>query len=226
MIRRLNLKQRIPAEFWVGGKLAAPLAVAVGGFGFSFGLLAITADIPAVAAIVMSVTTFAGSAQFAAASVLSSDGSVVAATAAAVLLNSRYLPIGISVAPALGGSWPRRLLEAQLVVDESWAVGHIGDGQYERGRLLGAGLLIYGAWVGGTALGTTGGEFIGDPQQFGLDAAFPALFLALLVKQLHNRRAVVAAILGAVLALALTPVLAPGLPLLVASLACLTGWSR
>jgi len=112
-----------------GLRAAVPLAVAVFGFGVSFGILARTAHMGWIAPIAMSCTTFAGSAQFAAASVIGTGGGAAAAITAAVLLNSRYLPIGISVAPALTGGVLRRLLSAQLVVDESWAVGHVGGGR-------------------------------------------------------------------------------------------------
>lgn len=207
-----------------GARRVIPLAIAVAGFGVSFGVLAVTAGMTPIAALVMSVTTFAGSAQFAAASILSEGGGVAAAVGAAVLLNGRYLPIGISVAPAFDGSILRRAVQAQLVVDESWAVGHVGDGRYDRRLLLGAGGVTMLAWVGGTALGALGGDVIGPPERLGLDAAFPALFLALLVGQVRDRRALSAAVLGVVVALALVPVLPPGVPVIVAGAACLIGW--
>ena len=178
----------------------------------------------AVAPIVMSATTFAGSAQFAAASILDDGGSVVAAVTAAVLLNARYAPISISVAPGFEGSALRRLIESQLIVDESWAVSHRGGGRFDHRVLLGAGLLLYPCWVGGTALGALGGELIGDPNELGLDAAFPALFLALLYPMLRSRRTVTTALGGAAVALALTPFTPPGVPIIVAATVCLAGW--
>ena len=162
-----------------------PLAIAVAGFGLSFGVLARAAGMGSAAPIVMSATTFAGSAQFAATSVLSTGGSVATAVVAAVLLNARYAPIGVSVAPYLTGSWWSRFLHAQLVVDESWAIASEGDGRFNPRVLLGAGLTLYVAWVGGTTLGVFFGDVIGDPARLGLDAAFPALFLALLVPATH-----------------------------------------
>jgi predicted branched-subunit amino acid permease len=98
------------------------LTVAFAGFGVAFGSLAHAAGIGPAAAVVLSATAFAGSAQFATVSVLGAGGSVVAAVVAAVLLNARYVPIGLSVAPVLGGAWWRRLVVGQLVVDESWAI--------------------------------------------------------------------------------------------------------
>jgi predicted branched-subunit amino acid permease len=174
----------------------------------------------------MSTTTFAGSAQFAVASVLSTGGGLAAACVAAILLNARYAPIGMSVADALSPSRIKRLLEAQLVVDESWALSNRGGGRFDRRILIGAGAVLYVAWVGGTALGIVGGKLIGDPNDLGLDAAFPALFLALLVGQIRTRQAALAAALGATIALAAVPFTKPGIPLIAACVACLVGWRR
>jgi len=209
-----------------GARAVAPLAVAVLGFGISFGLLARSAGMGWLAPIVMSATTFAGSAQFAAVSILGAGGTVAAAVAAAVLLNLRYGPIGVSVAPWLDGPAWWRFLRAQLVVDESWALAAEGEGRFDPRILVGAGLLLYVSWVAGTAIGTFGGEALGDPKTLGLDAAFPALFLALLLLQLRNRRTIVAAILGGAIALALTPVAPAGVPIIAASAACLIGLAR
>jgi 4-azaleucine resistance transporter AzlC len=193
------------------------------GFGVSFGVLARAACMGALAPIVMSVTTFAGSAQFAAASILGDGGTAVAAISAAVLLNARYGPIGVSVAPSLtGGRWSR-FLHAQLTVDETWAIAAEGDGRFNTRVLLGAGVTLYAAWVLGTILGVAFGDVIGDPATWGLDAAFPALFLALLVPQLRSRRDAAAAVLGAGIALALTPFVPAGVPIVAAAAACLLG---
>jgi 4-azaleucine resistance transporter AzlC len=206
-----------------GARLAAPLAVAVAAFGLTFGVLSRDAGLGTAAAVVFSATTFAGSAQFAAASVLSAGGTLAAAIAAAVLLNARYLPIGLSVAPSLRGPAWQRGLRAQLVVDESWAVSHLGGGRYDPRLLHGAGLTLYGAWVGGTVVGTLAGSILGDPETLGLDAAFPALFLALLAGQVRGRRGMTAALVGAGIAVALVPFVPVGLPIVAASVACLLG---
>jgi 4-azaleucine resistance transporter AzlC len=208
---------REPTAFAAGARAVAPIAIAVLAFGASFGILARDAGMGVVAPIVMSLTTFAGSAQFAVASVLESGGAVAAAIVAAVLLNLRYLAIGVSVAPALRGSPVRRVTEAQLSVDESWAVAQ-RDGRVDRGRLLGAGTVLMICWVAGTAGGALGGSALGDPADYGLDAMFPALFLALLVGQLDAPRTRVSALAGGLIALALTPVLPPGLPIVAATL--------
>jgi 4-azaleucine resistance transporter AzlC len=195
-------------------------------FGISFGVLAASAGMGKLAPIVMSATTFAGSGQFAAASILDEGGAVVAAIAAAALLNSRYAPIGISVAPLFSGPVRRRLVEAQLIVDESWAIANRGGGRFDRGLLLGAGLVLYPCWVLSTTVGAVAGDLLGDPERLGLDAAFPALFLALLVPLVRTRRALAAALSGAAVALVLVPVAPAGLPIVAAAAVCLIGWRR
>jgi 4-azaleucine resistance transporter AzlC len=208
--------------------LALPLAAAVGLFGISFGVLA--ASEPAlggVAAVVMSAITFAGSAQFAALSVLSAGGQTIAAIVAAILLNLRYLPIGVSVAPSMEGGIVRRFLTAQLIVDESWAVAARRGGRFDIRTLTIAGALIWLAWVIGTAVGVIGGSAIGDPSALGIDAALAALFLALLWPQLHSPTPRLAALLGASIALGLVPLTPPGLPIIAAASAALVGlWRR
>jgi 4-azaleucine resistance transporter AzlC len=209
-----------------GARAVAPLAVAVAGFGISFGVLARAAGLGSLAPVVMSATTFAGSAQFAAVSILGDAGTVAAAVAAALLLNTRYAPIGVSVAPYLHGSALARFFHAQLIVDESWAIAAEGNGRFDRQVLIGAGLVLYASWVIGTAIGAVGGTALGDPNALGLDAAFPALFLALLIPQLRGARSVQAALLGAAIALVLTPVAPAGVPIVAASAACLLGLRR
>jgi 4-azaleucine resistance transporter AzlC len=209
-----------------GARRAAPLAVAVGAFGITFGVLAQAAGIGKTAALVFSILTFAGSAQFAAAGILSAGGTVAAAILAAVLLNTRYIPIGLSVAPAVRGSMLRRLLHAQLVIDESWAISNLGRGRYDMRLLLGAGLTLYVSWIVGTAIGVFAGGALGKPEDLGLDAAFPALFLALLVGQVHDRRGALAAVLGGLVALVLIPFVPAGIPIVAASGVCLMGLRR
>ena len=213
---------RIP----VGVRAVLPIAVTVPLFAFSFGVLARAAGLGVAAPVVMSATTFAGSAQFAATSILDDGGTVAAAIVAALLLNARYAAIGISVASLFRGSTVRRLTEAQLIVDESWALSARPDGTFDRRTLIGAGLTLYVVWVLATVVGVIGGGFIGDPGRLGLDAAFPALFLALLVGQLRTRRAVAAAVAGGGIALALLPWTPAGVPIVAAVAGCLVGFRR
>lgn len=209
-----------------GARRLAPFGVAAAAFAASFAVLAPQAGFDAVSTIVMSATTFAGSAQFGAVSVLETGGGVAAAIAAAVLLNARYAPISVTVGDQFEGSVLRRLLEAQLIVDESWALSRREDGRYDRRLLIGGGLILYACWVGGTALGAVIGNRLGDPERYGLDAAFPALFLALLITQIDSRRALAAALAGGTIALVLIPFAPPGVPIIAATAACLIGWIR
>ena len=126
-----------PARYRDGARKIAPIAVAAFAFAVSFGVLARASGIYSLEAIVMSATTFAGSAQFAVASILGAAGGVVSAIVAATLLNARYAPISVSVAPVLVGGPVRRLLESQLIVDESWAMSRRADGRYDRKLLVG-----------------------------------------------------------------------------------------
>jgi 4-azaleucine resistance transporter AzlC len=222
----VRASQDSPSRYRDGARAIAPITVAAAVFGVSFGLLARTAGMGTVAPIVMSATTFAGSAQFAAVSVLDDAGGSAAAIVAAILLNARYAPLSISVAPWFGGPAWRRLLQSQMIVDESWAVSARGGGRFDARVLVGAGLTLFPFWVGGTALGVVAGDVLGDPERLGLDAAFPALFLALLMPQVRARRALAAALLGGGIALGLVPFAAPGLPIVAGAVACLIGLRR
>src|SRR5215210_2084799 len=140
------------ATYRQGALRIAPIGAAAAVFAASFAVLSHTAGFSGVAAIVMSATTFAGSAQFGSASVLETGGSVAAAVAAGVLLNARYAPISVTVGDQFEGSLVRRFIEAQLIVDESWALSRTSEGRYDRRLLIGGGLVLYCCWVGGTAL--------------------------------------------------------------------------
>ena len=223
----MDLAPPIRFELRRGAVTAIPLAIAVVLFGVSFGVLsASTGGMGALPAIVMSATTFAGSAQFAAASVLAGGGGPVTAILAALLLNARYLPIGVSVARFMLGGRVARFVQSQLVVDESWAIASRGGGEFDPHRLVGAGVVLWCAWVAGTVIGVLGGEALGDPAALGLDAAFPALFLALLVPQLGGRRARAAAALGAGIAVVLVPFTPAGVPIIAAAGAAVIGLVR
>jgi len=208
-----------------GVRAALPLAPGPLLFGLAFGVLADAAGMGVVAATAMSATTFAGSAQFGAVTVLDAGGTIVAAITAAVFLNARYIAISITVASIFPGGRARRLAETQLIVDESWALSG-RSGRFEWPILVGSGLLLYVLWVGSTALGTILGGTLGDPNGLGLDAAFAALFLTLLVPYLRGRRAIQAAALAAVITLVLIPLTPAGVPIVAAASACLIGLKR
>jgi 4-azaleucine resistance transporter AzlC len=195
--------------------------------GLSFGVLARPVMGP-VAAIVMSTVVFAGSAQFAALAVLSAGGGAPAAIVAGTLLNLRFVPMGIAIAPSLKAGPLGRALRGQALVDASWALANRGSGRFDIDFLLGSTLAQYPAWVGGTVLGALAGGLIGNPRTLGLDAIFPAFFLGLLVAEMRRRQARPVAALGAVIALILTPLTPAGVPIIVAAAAVFVtaGWSR
>jgi 4-azaleucine resistance transporter AzlC len=213
-----------PSRIRDGVRVGLPLAPASFLFAASFGLLAIDAGVGRAGAIVMSATTFAGSAQFAAASILDDGGGILAAIVAAILLNARYVPLSLAVASIFPGSRRRRLLESQLIVDESWALAG-RPGRFDYAILAGVGVLLYGMWVGGTAIGTVVGDLL-DPEAIGLDAAFPALFLALLAPYLRTRRALATALVAGTITLVLLPLAPAGVPIVAASAAALIGLRR
>ena len=207
-----------------GVRAGLPLVLAPLLFGAGFGLLAVDAGMGWLGAVVMSATTFAGSAQFAAATILEDGGGILAAIVAAILLNARYVPLSLAVASIFPGSRRRRLVESQLIVDESWALAG-RSGRFDYGILAGVGMFFYVLWIGGTAIGTVVGDLL-DPEAIGLDAAFPALFLALLAPYLRSRRALATALVAGAITLALLPFAPPGVPIVAASLAALIGLRR
>jgi branched chain amino acid efflux pump len=209
-----------------GLRAGAPLAAAAVLLGISFGVIA-KPVMGSVAAIVMSAIVFAGAAQFAAVSVLSDGGGAAAAIIAGILLNLRFLPMGVAIAPSLRSRSTVRAATGQTLVDASWAMANRGGGRFDIDFLIGATLAQYPGWVVGTVIGVLASEGIGDPGRFGLDAIFPAFFLGLLANELRNPRGARVALVGAALALALTPVAPPGVPVVAACAAALAGaWWR
>jgi 4-azaleucine resistance transporter AzlC len=203
-----------------------PYALAGGVLALSFGVLAREAGFSALGAMLMSAIVFAGSAQFAAISIIAAGGGVGAAIGAAALMNARFLPMGIAFAPSLPGSPLRRAAQGQTVVDASWALANQGDGRFDRHLLFGASAVQYVTWLTGTAIGAFGGGALGEPRDVGLDAIFPAFFLALLLPELREARSRGVALAGALIALALVPLVPPGVPVLAASVAALAGLKR
>lgn len=177
-----------------------------------------------VAPIVMSAALFAGSAQFAATAVLAAGGGAGAAIAAGILLNLRYVPMGIALAPSLSGGPLRRAAIGQTMIDFSWAAAIRGGGRFDAAFMIGATAPSYPCWVGGTAIGVFAGDLIGDPAALGLDALFPAFFLCLLVEgELRPGLPTVVAGLGSLIALVLIPFTPAGVPVIAASAAALLG---
>ncbi len=204
-----------------GARDGLPYAAASLVLSLSFGVVAVDVGLSALAAVVMSAVVFAGSAQFASLGILTAGGGVAAAAAAAALVNSRFVPMGFAVGPSLRGGRARRALEGQAVVDSSWVMAARGDGRFDRSYLFGHTGVQYVGWVVGTVLGAVVPSL--DARALGLDAVFPAFFLALLIGEVQDRLRLGVAVAGGALALALVPVAPPGVPVLVASAASLVG---
>jgi predicted branched-subunit amino acid permease len=211
-----------------GARMMAPLAVGDLIDGIAFGVLA-AASMGSVAPVVMSILAFSGTAQFATASVLQEHGTVATAAVAALAVNSRYLVMGLTLAPAMRGGPVRRLLQTQFLTDASWAfTQQEEEGKVE--RMIGAGFMSRLAWTLGTVAGVLGAAQLlaplGGPERLGLDAVYPAFFLYLLMESLgEDGSRLVAAGTAAVVALLLVPVLPVGLPVLgAAAVGLLIGW--
>jgi 4-azaleucine resistance transporter AzlC len=214
-------------ENWRRGVRAGiPFAIASGVLALSFGVVARDAGFSAIGAIVMSAIVFAGSAQFAAVAIFAAGGGVPAALGAAALMNSRFLPMGVALAPSLPGGPLRRALQGQAVVDSSWAMAMKDDGRFDRWFLFGHTATQYVGWSLGTAAGALAGSAIADARTLGLDAVFPAFFVAILVGELRDPKGRAVALAGAAIALALVPFAPPGVPVLAASIAALAGLHR
>ncbi|QXC59713.1 AzlC family ABC transporter permease [Aquihabitans sp. G128] len=200
------------------------LGLAVGLFGISFGVLAVASGLTAAQACAMSLLVFTGASQFAVVGVIGSGGSTAAALGSALLLAARNAAYGLAMSDVIRGRLPTRLLGAQLVIDESTAMASAQRTPADRRRgfwLAGASVFVF--WNLGTLLGALGGDAIGNPETYGLDAAFPAGFVALVVPHLAKFEGRVVAAAGVALALVLVPVAPVGVPVLAAALAVLLG---
>jgi 4-azaleucine resistance transporter AzlC len=203
------------------------LGAAVGVFGVSFGVLAVASGLSVAKTCALSLLVFTGASQFAAVGIVGTGGSPLAAIASALLLASRNSAYGLVLAPDIRGPWWRRLLAAQLVIDETTAIAMAQPDRRDRVRAFWAtGLAIFVCWNVGTLLGALGGGVIGDPAALGLDAAFPAGFLVLIAPHLRGMEGKVAAALGAGIALVLVPLAPAGVPIIAAGAAALIGCRR
>jgi branched chain amino acid efflux pump len=205
-----------------------PLALPIAAIGMSFGILAAPL-LGGIRSVLMSAVVWSGTAQFAALSILTSGGGLALAASAALLANTRFLPMGFAIAPSMTGSPLRRFLTGALVADASFVIGHRANGRFDITALAWAAPVQYIAWVGGTVAGVAGAEAIGDPNRWGLDVFFPVFYLSLLLPELfpehapRNMRPIIVAVMAAAITLLLTPVTPPGVPVLVAAAAALLG---
>jgi 4-azaleucine resistance transporter AzlC len=201
---------------------ALGVGVAVAAYGVSFGAIAVTGGLTVQQSMLLSLLMFTGGSQFAFIGVLIAGGGAVSAVATSVLLGLRNAFYGLSMAPILRVSGARRLVAAHLTIDESTAmavgrsVEHDG-GHAARLAFWATGLSVFVFWNIATLIGSLGADALGDPTVWGLDAAIPAGFIALVWPRLNDRRSWAIGLSAAAVALVLTPILRPGVPVLLTS---------
>jgi len=199
---------------------ALGIGLATGAYAISFGAISVASGLSLWQTQVLSLAMFTGASQFALVGILGSGGGILAAVITAWLLGARNGLYGLSMAGVLKvRSW-RRLLAAQWTIDESTAMASGNQDHPAASRLAfwSTGLSIYVLWNLGTLLGALGASSLDDPARFGLDAAIPAGFIALLWPRLKDRSAWIVAGGGALVALTLTPIASPGVPVLASAL--------
>lgn len=208
-------------EFRDGIRDVLPAVIAVVPFALLIGALSVQKGLSAVAAITMSATVFAGASQFVALGLWDNPTPILLIVAATALVNARHLLMGASLAPRLREFSPaKRRLCLFFLVDESWALAERRGRETALTPAYYAGLLLplYGAWIVFTAIGAVAGAAIEDPQRFGFDFAFTAIFIGLIVALARDRASIVAVAASGVAA-ALIHLVAPGpLPILAGSL--------
>ncbi|MEZ5116345.1 MAG: AzlC family ABC transporter permease [Candidatus Nanopelagicales bacterium] len=215
------------ARPWVGVRgpivrTAVGIGLATGAYGVSFGALSVASGLSPLQTQTLSAVMFTGASQFALIGVLGSGGGAIPAVLTAWMLGARNTLYGLRLSPLLQARGWRRPVAAHMTIDESTAMAlgqdeRAYDGRAARLAFWSTGLSIYLLWNLATLVGALGAAALGDPRTLGLDAAIPAGFLALLWPQLRSRQAWAVALAGAAVALALTPVLRPGLPVLAAA---------
>ncbi|RWZ52639.1 branched-chain amino acid ABC transporter permease [Labedella phragmitis] len=192
--------------------------------GFAFGAISIGAGLPLWLPTLLSVVVFAGASQFLLVGVIASGGSLLAAVAAGLLVNARLLPLGLAVGDAVGRGWWRTLLGSHLLTDESAAFALIQPrGEHRRAAFWLCGVALFLCWNLGVVAGAAVGTTIPDTDALGLDAAFPAIILALVLPILRSIRVGRAVAVGVVVALVTSPFLPAGVPVLLALLGVLAG---
>ena len=209
---------------------ALGIGIATGAYGLSFGAISVASGLDPWQTQTLSLFMFTGASQFALVGVLGSGGGLVAAVLTAWLLGSRNGLYALHLAPALRLPKRQVMPAAQLTIDESTAMAlRYEDSQVDaRHAFWATGIAVFVLWNIGTAIGAFGAAIIDDPGVLGLDAAIPAGFMALLWPRLKDRQTWALALAAGILALALTPVLPPGIPVLAAAILPLivVAWGR
>lgn len=185
--------------------------------GVSFGAITVSLGLPFWLPMLLSVVVFAGAAQFMFVGIVASGGNPIAAVVAGLLVNARHLPFGFAIGDVLGRGWPRRIVGSHLMIDESVAFALAQDERERRRAAYWAcGVALFACWNVGVLAGAFGGTVVTDTDAFGLDAAFPAVLLALILPTMRDAATRRAALAGVAIALATAPFLPAGLPVLLA----------
>ncbi|MEU7791712.1 AzlC family ABC transporter permease [Amycolatopsis sp. NPDC049159] len=192
--------------------------------GVSYGAIAVSSGFPLWLPMLMSLLVFAGASQFMFVGIVAAGGNPFAAVLAGLLANARHLPFGFAIGDVLGKRWPSRLVGSHLMIDESVAFALAQrEAHQRRAAYWACGIGLFACWNVGVVAGAFAGQAISDTDVFGLDAAFPAVLLALVLPALRDRAARLPVLTGVVVALAATPFLPAGLPVLLALAGVLVG---
>jgi predicted branched-subunit amino acid permease len=204
------------------------VAIPVGSYGAAFGAAAVAGGFSVLQSCALSLLLFSGASQFAVVGVMAGGGTPLSAIATGALLGIRNGLYGMRMAPILKLTGVRKLMGAQITIDESTGVALSQENRGEDAMRYGffaTGIGVFVFWNLFTFIGALGANSIGDPSSWGLDAAVPAAFLGLVWPRLVNTKTRIAALLSVLLALSLTPFLGAGLPIIATVLIALViGW--
>jgi predicted branched-subunit amino acid permease len=200
----------------------------VGLYGIAFGAAGIAAGFSMAQTCALSLLTFSGASQFAVVGVLGAGGTALSGITTASLLGIRNALYGMRMAPLMKLRGAKRVVGAQVTIDESTGVAlgqsDLGEGAMRQGFWL-TGIGVYIFWNLFTVVGALGAQAMGDPAAWGLDAAVPAAFLGLVWPRLTNKLERLLAVTAMALSIALTPFVAAGVPIIsTALLAVAFGW--
>ncbi|WP_343983402.1 AzlC family ABC transporter permease [Kribbella koreensis] len=192
------------------------VCLADGVVGLSYGAISVGGGLRLWVPVALSLLVFAGASQFLFVGIVAAGGSPIAATIAGLLVNTRHVAFGLALSEVIGSGW-RRLPGSHLMTDENvaFALGQ-DELRQKRAAYWACGIGIFVCWNVGVLIGALAGSVITDTDVFGLDAAFPAVLLALVLPALRDRSTRKAAAVGVVVALVATPFLPAGLPVLFA----------
>ena len=192
--------------------------------GVSYGAIAVSSGFPLWLPMLMSLVVFAGASQFMFIGIVAAGGNPFAAVLAGLLANARHLPFGFAIGDVLGKRWAARLAGSHLMIDESVAFALAQrEAHRRRAAYWACGIGLFACWNIGVVGGAYAGTAISDTDAFGLDAAFPAVLLALVLPSLRDKAARLPVLIGVLVALVATPFLPAGLPVLLALAGVLAG---